>query len=393
MRAYELLREDAQSGLTLVLTKCYDAVEEDEGYYEGPPGFEFDILRNGQKVGDLWTGDQIQAQFVGRLDGKLLKLNDGSVLNQPDYMQVERSRKAQRVWTEYAQDLLNKHTSKVVSESVLLEGGNAFPDVGSIHISEVEPTLKSLAQAIGVKEVVDQALGSAGKSEYSGDIDVALDVTPEQMKELSHKIRAKLGNQSVVGVAGNVSIRMPIVDFDKTKQGRKPRTGFVQIDLIPGKPEWLKTFYHSPGDTSKLKGVHRNMALTSVAKHIDTQASAERDDQDRPIEEVRWSWGPKGGLQRVRKKSKPHPKGGWTKKQETEVLGDSTTDPKTIAKIMFRGKAGSDALHSVETVIDAVKKAYNKQEQESIYKEMARMYIENDLVDGFDIPAEVKKYV
>lgn len=34
----------------------------------------------------------------------------------------------------------------------ITEGGNVFPDVGAIHISEVEPTLKALAKLIGLSK-------------------------------------------------------------------------------------------------------------------------------------------------------------------------------------------------------------------------------------------------
>ena len=193
---------------------------------------------------------------------------------------------------------------------IVSEGGNAFPGVGSIYIDEVKPTLKSLADFLGMPEIVNQALGSAGKSEYSGDLDVVVDMDPETLKELSNDLRKKLGNQNVTNVAGNASFVWPISNYDKTKQGRKPRTGKVQVDLIPGEPEWYKIYYHSPGDASKLKGVHRNLGLAMVAKNMDREESKELDSFDRPVKEVRWMWGQKNGLTKVMKKSIKNEKTG-----------------------------------------------------------------------------------
>lgn len=280
---------------------------------------------------------------------------------------------------------------------VLAEGGNAFPDVGAIHISEVEPTLKAIADFLGMPEVVNNALGSVGKSEYSGDIDIVVDMTPDAVKELSHEIRNKLGNQSVAGVAGNVAFRFPISNYDESKDGRQPRTGKVQVDLIPGEVEWFKTFYHSPGDASKLKGVHRNIGLAMLAKNLDAEASEEVDSFDRPVELTRWMWGQKNGLTRIHRTSQRNQRtGDWLKKQNTEQLTKPLKDPAQIAKVLFRGKAGPEALNSIETMVDAIKKAYSKKEQDAIFADMANAFENDALIDaakGFVFPKEIKQYM
>ena len=92
----------------------------------------------------------------------------------------------------------------------IIEGGNAVADAGTIHIDEIEPTLEKLAKLLGMPEIKDQTLGSVGKAEYSGDIDIVIDMDKDGMKELSHELRNKLGSQNVAGVAGNVSFAFPI---------------------------------------------------------------------------------------------------------------------------------------------------------------------------------------
>ncbi len=278
-------------------------------------------------------------------------------------------------------------------KKLIVEGGNAFPDVGIIHIDEIKPTMRDIAKLLGMPNAVNQALGSVGKAEYSGDIDIAVDLDRDKMKIMSKKLRDALGNQNVTGVAGNISFRFPISNYDETKQGRQPRTGLVQVDLIPGEPAWMKTFFHSAGDVSKFKGIHRNLAISAVAAQIDHQESKEQDDYGRSVEAVRWAWGPKGGLQKVRKTSIRNEKTGkWLKKQNTELLTEPIKTPDKIVEILFKGKVGSEALNSMESIIDAVKKTFSNKEMQSIFKKMADS-LESRKLDKVGLPAEIQKYI
>lgn len=277
----------------------------------------------------------------------------------------------------------------------LMEGGNAFDDVGTIHISEIDPTLQWLEKTLGMKNLKDGTIGSVGKVQYSGDMDVVID--PEQMDiEEVHKRAVKaLGAENVQKHAGNVITRVQIPNYDETKDGRQPRTGFVQVDFFPGNPEWMRTYYHSPGDSSKYRGEHRNIGVAVLASMADTQHSEELDGFDRPVETERWQWGSKNGLVRVRRKSRKNKRtGDWVKKQDTEVIGEPITNPDGIAKVIFRGKADGDALNSVETIIDAAKKGYSNEELEKIYNDIAVAIMRhNDQWQNFEWPEELAKYM
>ena len=271
----------------------------------------------------------------------------------------------------------------------IAEGGNVFPDVGSIHISEVEPTLKAIGKYIGYPQAASQALGSVGKTDYSGDIDIALDVEPEQVKVMHDKIIKKLGADSVKMVSGILTLRFPISNYDESQQERQPRTGLVQVDLIPGDVDWMRTFFHSPGKTSQYKGAHRNLALATVAALLDKKESKEMDSHDRPVATERWSWGKKDGLQKVRKTGIQ--KGDkWLKKQNVEVINKPTRNPDEIARILFKGKAGPEALNSLESIIDGVKKAYSPDEQAAIFERMAWSLNTRDLDDN--LPPDLAPY-
>ena len=99
------------------------------------------------------------------------------------------------------------------------EGGNAVPDVGAIHIDEIEPTLKKLADMLKMPEVLDQTLGSVGKAEYSGDIDIAVNIDTDALKELSHELRNMLGNMKASKDASHAQVKCKLTLFLATQLG------------------------------------------------------------------------------------------------------------------------------------------------------------------------------
>jgi hypothetical protein len=61
----------------------------------------------------------------------------------------------------------------------LTEGG-AMAGVGAIHADEIGPTLDKLEKILGI-DLKNNTLGSVGKKEFSGDIDIALDIKTEDL--------------------------------------------------------------------------------------------------------------------------------------------------------------------------------------------------------------------
>jgi len=61
------------------------------------------------------------------------------------------------------------------AQSVKLTEGGSMPGVGAIHIDEINPTLIPLEKELGI-DLRNNTLGSVGKREFSGDIDVALKI-------------------------------------------------------------------------------------------------------------------------------------------------------------------------------------------------------------------------
>ena len=74
------------------------------------------------------------------------------------------------------QEFFNSRKKFSISE------GGAMDGVGPIHIDEIEPTLDSLEKVLKI-DLKNNVLGSVGKRTLSGEIDVALQVEPDQIPE------------------------------------------------------------------------------------------------------------------------------------------------------------------------------------------------------------------
>lgn len=280
------------------------------------------------------------------------------------------------------------------------EGGRLFDNAGVIHISELKPTLSYLSKIIGLSDIEDRLLGSVGKKQYSGDIDIAMDVVgSEDMTLLHNKLQAIFGSQGVKRKGQMISVSAPIQNFNPEYDERYPRTGFVQTDFIFGDVPWLKLYDFSPSEEeSKLKGLHRNIAISTLAAFTERDASEEKDEYGRPVRLVRWKWSPRDGFVKVMRTSRINDKTGKTiKKQDEVLLGEPIKDADGIAKILFRGHAGAEALNSAESIVNVVKKAFPEDTQEEIFQEMAKNFKERHARGmkggNFEYPPEIAKYM
>ena len=177
--------------------------------------------------------------------------------------------------------------SELLTESKpLLEGGNVFelpddtPLTQRIARRDITPTIKWLESITGLP-LISNALGSVGKKESSGDLDLAVDENKVTKEDLFAKLvawcqennvpqdqivnRAKKGGnpafkQGWVAKSGiSVHFRAPIKG--------DPRNGYVQTDfMFTADPHWMKFGMYAPGDVSKYSGADRNLLMSSVAK-------------------------------------------------------------------------------------------------------------------------------
>lgn len=150
-------------------------------------------------------------------------------------------------------------------------GGEAFkgpdgPLTTGIRREEVSPTLYALLQdvlkPVGIDSFVP--LGSTGKKEVSGDLDIAVGPVPmgdpkalKAIKDgLLKNIQGIIGADKAKLVGQNIALMIPIM-------GSHDR--FVQVDLmLSGDPQ--KTGWLMSGTGGGVKGVYRNLLLAYLAK-------------------------------------------------------------------------------------------------------------------------------
>ena len=264
----------------------------------------------------------------------------------------------------------------------LFEGGS-MPGVGPIHIDEINPTLDALEKALGI-DLKNNVLGSVGKKEFSGDIDVAIQVDPDKIPELVKKIEA---TPLVLDIAKSsvIMTKVKIVNYDDSKQTAKPRTGFVQIDFMPGDPGWMKTYYHSPSEKeSKYKGVFRNIMIATICAVYQRKDSEEKIEDGRSVESERWMWSPADGLVRIKRTPVPKANGeGYTKKNNNQILGKPIKTAPEIAKTL--GLDGPEDLNSYETLKAAIEKNYPAELVQKILESFAA----NGQVKDIGVPDDI----
>lgn len=267
---------------------------------------------------------------------------------------------------------------------MILNEGGAMPGVGPIHIDEIEPTLDALERVLKI-DLKNNALGSVGKKQFSGDIDIALQVAPEDIPEFVKKLE-KVPEILDIAKSSVIMTKVKIVDFDQTKTTTKPRTGFVQVDFMPGDPGWLKTYYHSPGESeSQYKGVFRNIMIATIAAILDRKDSEETIDDGRPVESERWMWSPADGLVRIRRTPVPKANGqGYTKKNNNEIIGNPIKDASGIAKALRLDSAKD--LNSYESLKAAIEQNYPADMVDKILDSFA----ENPQVKDIGVPSDIK---
>jgi len=266
---------------------------------------------------------------------------------------------------------------------VIAEGG-AMPGVGAIHISEIVPTLEKLEKSLGIN-LKDFVLGSVGKREFSGDIDVAINLKPEELDEFAKKLEQ---DPNIEGVTKSsvFMTKVKIENFDSQKSDGRARTGFVQVDFMPGDPGWMKTYYHSPKDTeSKYKGVFRNLMIASIAGQLDRKSSSETTEDGRPLQQERWMFSPRDGLVRVMRTPVPNKAGtAYTKKNNNKIISEPNRTADSIAAALKLNSAQD--LNSYESLKSAIEKNYPTELVQRILKD----FINNPTVQDIGIPEDLK---
>ena len=202
----------------------------------------------------------------------------------------------------------------------LYEGGNVFkltdgqPATTRISRENVMPTVQWLEQLTGLN-LQDNMLGSTGRKETSGDLDLGIDETKITKDVLIQQLLKRGVKAEDIKKSGDsVHLKTPILG-DKSN-------GFVQTDFMFGDPEFQK-FALNVGD-SDFKGVHRAILLASIAK----------------AQGMKWSY-----------------KNGLVDRETNEII---TKNPEEIAEKLLGGTAAD--LSSVESIVKKIKTLPNYEE-------------------------------
>lgn len=202
----------------------------------------------------------------------------------------------------------------------LNEGGNVFkladgqPATTRISRENVVPTVQWLEHLTGLN-LQDNMLGSTGRKDTSGDLDLGIDDTKISKDVLIQQLLKKgIKAEDIRKSGDSVHLKTPILG-DKSN-------GYVQTDFMFGDPEFQK-FALNTGE-SDYKGVHRAILLASIAK----------------AQGMKWSY-----------------KNGLMDRETNEII---TKNPEEIAEKLIGGTAAD--LSSVESIVKKIKTLPNYEE-------------------------------
>lgn len=158
-------------------------------------------------------------------------------------------------------------------------GGKAFEaKTRRINRLEIVPTLEWLQDKWpswekGGKPLKELLLGSSGKKETSGDLDLNIDETIWDLNEVADELVQFLGEENVRPRPGNNQI------FTAVPIAGRSENGFVQVDFMFGNFAWQEFSYFSPAEaihipleeglyllpgTSQYKGLYRTELIKAV---------------------------------------------------------------------------------------------------------------------------------
>lgn len=209
---------------------------------------------------------------------------------------------------------------------LLAEGGNIFSD-RRIQKSEVIPTLKRVEQLTGLS-LTDNTLGSTGKAESSGDLDVVIDSNLHSKDKLIKDLISKGVDPTRLKKTGiEVAYKAPIISNNGEETG-----DYIQVDLMFHEdPEYLR-FYYDNNEKLPYKGAHRNIILASIAKTKGYSLSMK----------------------------------GLADRETKQIV---TKDPDELAKRILGEDATKKDLFNLPSIIGYLKKHHTQEEVEAMVKE------------------------
>lgn len=147
----------------------------------------------------------------------------------------------------------------------IYEGGAAMKDKNVVRVkkADIPATIRYVSKITGIPVKDMYPLGSVGKQDTSGDIDLAININKHNAQEADKKMRKALGDD-----AGTYNPGLKIGSYAVPIRGTSKE--LVQVDLMyVDNPNWAQFAYFSAGDKSKYKGMIRSMLLSAAAASLD----------------------------------------------------------------------------------------------------------------------------
>jgi hypothetical protein len=211
---------------------------------------------------------------------------------------------------------------------IICEGGNVFKanPTGRINLVNIEPTIQFLSNIVGF-DLSLSMLGSTGKRESSGDLDLGIDTAKMSKQQIVDKLTKwcidnKLEPKSYIAKSGiSVHFRSPIIG--------KPNE-YVQVDFMFVPDLEFASFAVSNNEKLPFKGVHWNIILANLAKNVG----------------YKWS-----GLNGIKANDKPD-----------QVIENK--DPKNVAKILLDDHSATEEdIFNITSILKFLLKKYNNVEK------------------------------
>lgn len=289
-------------------------------------------------------------------------------------------------------------------------GGKAFENITRrINLNEIHPTLVWLEEQWPDYKLNNKGslyncrLGSAGKNETSGDIDLNLKEDAYDQHKVADQLKAFLGEDHVKPRPGNNQIftAVPILG--------DPANGYVQIDFMFGDFDWQEFSYWSPGltgtyrrsfDTSQLKGLYRTELIKALVAFNSDWVLEENGEMIARVGPTffhdkgcvwRYRYRPmrRDGTARV-KEFKEVSKEEFLKlfPSATPARTDVIKDPQSVVTMLFSDYYTPEFLQTFESLVGLIRRNYEAEDRKTITK----IYLERLNSLKADIPHDVFRY-
>lgn len=269
-----------------------------------------------------------------------------------------------------------------------------------VHCDDIPSTLTYVSKLTGIPKNDLHKIGSTGKKQYSGDIDLAIDCNKYAMSDINQIIQDQIGKENCYLNKGTqiASYVIPIAG-DQEK-------GNVQVDLMfTPNIEWAKFSYHSEGEKSKYKGAIRTILLKAIATTIH-EPDKDYFEYDGDLLTVRSgrTFDLNKGLRRIFQ-YRPNKKdgSGYLKNMKTvsfEQLKDMFPEvairggqmvidnPEQVTKKLFGAGIRPEHLKTAEEILYYINKKFDEETKEQIF-DVAKEHAK-DLKQKMKIPEQLR---